>query len=167
MALAILSGLGYSLTALTGRPHEIEYLQQLGASEVVDRAEYSQPAPPLAKERWAAAVDVAGGHTLANVCAAMRYQGVVAACGLAESMNFPANMAPFILRGIHLVGIDSVHAPTEQRLRAWRRLATDLNPSHLQCLLAQEISLSDVIDAAEQLLAGQIRGRVVVAVNPD
>lgn len=167
VAIAILAKLGYEITALTGRSHEAAYLQQLGATTVLARSEYSKPARPLGKEQWAAAIDVAGGHTLANVCATMRYNGVVAACGLAESMDFPASVAPFILRGIKLVGIDSVYLPSEDRLRAWRRLATDLDLKVLRSLVAKEIRLNEVIATAPLLLAGQIRGRVVVALNKD
>ena len=163
VAVALLGKLGYELTAMTGRTAEADYLQQLGAKHIMARAEYSEPGRPLNKERWAAAIDVAGGHTLANVCAAMRYGGVVAACGLAESMQLPLTVAPFILRGVKLIGVDSVMCPKEQRLRAWRRLAMDLD---LQLLnkIATEIRLDEVIETAPRLLEGKVRGRVVVAV---
>lgn len=166
IAVAVLAKLGYEVTALTGRMHEADYLKRLGASALLDRVEYSKPARPLMKEQWAAAIDVAGGHTLANVCASMRYYGVVAACGLAESMSFPGSVAPFILRAIRLIGVESVYASREKRLCAWRRLATDLEPAVLQSMLAQEIRLDQVTQASEQLLAGRVRGRVVVAIQP-
>lgn len=166
VAVAILAKLGYDVTAMTGRAHEADYLKQLGASALLDRAEYSQPARPLMKEQWAAAIDVAGGNTLANVCATMRYYGVVAACGLADSMDFPGFVAPFILRAIRLIGVESVYVAHEQRLRAWQRLAADLKPEILQSMLAEEVTLEQTAEAAEQLLAGKIRGRVVVAIHP-
>lgn len=166
VAVAILAKLGYDVTAMTGRTHEADYLKQLGASALLDRAEYSQPARPLMKEQWAAAVDVAGGNTLANVCATMRYYGVVAACGLADSMDFPGSVAPFILRAIRLIGVESVYVAHEQRLHAWQRLAADLKPEILQSMLAEEVTLEQTTEAAEQLLAGKIRGRVVVAIHP-
>ena len=165
VAIAVLAKLGYEVAALTGREHEADYLTHLGAKHVLSRSDYNKPARPLNKEQWAAAIDVAGGHTLANVCASMKYNGVVAACGLAESMDFPSTVAPFILRGIKLIGIESVYAATELRLRAWRRLATDLDPALLHTLLAKEIPLEHTIETAQQLLDGKIRGRVVVKLN--
>jgi acrylyl-CoA reductase (NADPH) len=164
VAVAVLAKLGYQVVAVTGRASEADYLKQLGASAIMDRAELSAPGKPLAKERWAGAVDVVGSHTLANVCASMRYRGVVTTCGLAGGMDFPATVAPFILRGVTLVGIDSVMCPREDRLAAWQRLSTDLALDKLHAMV-QEIDLAQAIDVAAQLLQGQVRGRVVVDVN--
>jgi acrylyl-CoA reductase (NADPH) len=161
VAVAVLSKLGYRVAAVTGRPEQADYLTSLGAEEVLDRAQFSQPGKPLSKERWAGAVDVVGGQVLANVCSAMMYRGTVAACGLAGGMSLPATVAPFILRGVTLVGIDSVMCPREERLAAWRRLAEDLGPDKLASI-TEEIALPDVIAAAELLVAGRIRGRIVV-----
>ncbi|MCI8210842.1 alcohol dehydrogenase [Pseudomonas sp. S25] len=163
-AVAILARLGYRVVASTGRLNESSYLEQLGAAEIIDRHTLSEPGRPLIKERWAGAIDSIGSHTLANICAATRYRGTVAACGLAQGMEFPASVAPFILRGITLAGIDSVTRPREDRVAAWARLATDLDLSLLP-LISREIGLSDVIDIAPRLLAGEVRGRVVVDVN--
>ncbi|TAK87191.1 MAG: oxidoreductase [Betaproteobacteria bacterium] len=163
-AIALLTGLGYNVVASTGRPAETEYLRVLGASEVVDRAQFSSPGKPLVKERWAGAVDAVGSHTLANVCAAMRYGGAVAACGLAGGMDFPATVAPFILRGVTLYGIDSVMAPANLRQEAWRRLAANLDRAKLDAM-AGEISLGEAIAAGARVIAGQVRGRLVVNVN--
>ena len=163
-AIAILARLGYRVVASTGRMAESAYLKQLGAADIIDRATLSEPGRPLAKERWAAALDSVGSHTLANVCASIRYRGTVAACGLAQGMEFPGSVAPFILRGITLAGIDSVSRPRADRLQAWARLATDLDLSMLP-LISREIGLSEVIAIAPQLMAGKIRGRVVVDVN--
>jgi acrylyl-CoA reductase (NADPH) len=163
-AIAILARLGYRVVASTGRMAESAYLKQLGAADIIDRATLSEPGRPLAKERWAAAIDSVGSHTLANVCASIRYRGTVAACGLAQGMEFPGSVAPFILRGITLAGIDSVSRPRADRLQAWARLATDLDLSMLP-LISREIGLSEVIAIAPQLIAGKIRGRVVVDVN--
>ncbi|SFX07509.1 MDR family oxidoreductase [Marinospirillum alkaliphilum] len=164
VALALLSKLGYTTVAVTGRPADADYLKSLGASEVMDRADFSQPGKPLARERWAGAVDVVGSHTLANICASTRYRGVVTACGLAGGMDLPATVAPFILRGVTLVGIDSVMCPREERLEAWRRLAQDLDISKLDAI-SREISLEEAIPLAGQLLQGQVRGRVVVRIG--
>ena len=164
VAVALLAKLGYRVVAVTGRPHEAAYLQELGAAEVLDRAAFSAPGKPLVKERWAGAVDTVGSHTLANVCAATRYGGTVAACGLAGGMDFPASVAPFILRGVTLAGIDSVMCPLPQRLIAWERLARDLDVAKL-ARLTQTIELDQAIPTAQQLLAGQVRGRVVVRVG--
>ena len=131
VAVALLARLGYTVVAVTGRPHDAEYLRQLGAAEVLDRAQFAAPGKPLGKERWAGAVDVVGSHVLANVCATTRYRGVVTACGLAGGMDLPATVAPFILRGVTLVGIDSVMCPRADRLQAWQRLATDLDLARL------------------------------------
>jgi len=163
-AIAILARLGYRVVASTGRMAESAYLKQLGAADIIDRATLSEPGRPLAKERWAAAIDSVGSHTLANVCASIRYRGTVAACGLAQGMEFPGSVAPFILRGITLAGIDSVSRPRADRLQAWARLATDLDLSMLP-LISREIGLSEVIAIAPQLMAGKIRGRIVVDVN--
>lgn len=164
VAVAILARLGYQVAAVTGRPQEADYLRQLGATQVLDRAEFNAPGKPLAKERWAGAVDTVGSHTLANVCAQIRYRGAVAACGLAGGMDFPASVAPFILRGVTLVGVDSVMCPRPERLQAWRRLATDLDVGKL-ALITHEISLFDAIPTAHKLLDGQVRGRVVVKID--
>jgi len=152
------------VVASTGRTAEHAYLQQLGAAEIIDRETLSQPGKPLAKERWAAAIDSVGSHTLANVCAGIRANGTVAACGLAQGMDFPASVAPFILRGVTLAGINSVTQPKAQRVLAWERLAKDLD-RELLALISQEISLSEALELAPRLLAGQVRGRVVVDVN--
>ena len=164
VAVAILAKLGYRVAAVTGRPQEADYLRSLGAATVLDRAEFASAGKPLAKERWAGAVDTVGSHTLANVCASTQYRGTVAACGLAGGMDLPATVAPFILRGVTLAGVDSVMCPRADRLEAWRRLASDLDAS-LLALITQTIGLSEVIAMAHQLMAGQVRGRVVVDVN--
>lgn len=164
VAVALLAKAGYEVAAVTGRPHEANFLTRLGAQHIIDRAELAQPGRPLEKERWAGAVDVAGGQVLANVCAAMRYRGVVAACGLAAGMQLPATVAPFILRGVTLAGIDSVMAPQADRLQAWQRLARDLDVAVLEQLM-REIALEDALAVAPELLAGQVRGRVVVRVG--
>ncbi|MFJ5296078.1 MDR family oxidoreductase [Pseudomonas sp. NPDC088368] len=160
-SIALLAKLGYRVVASTGRASEAEYLKQLGAAEIIDRATLSEPGRPLAKERWAGAIDSVGSHTLANVCASTRYWGTVAACGLAQGMDFPASVAPFILRGVTLAGIDSVMRPRQDRIDAWTRLATDLDPKAL-ALISHEIGLSEVVATAHRLMDGQVRGRVVV-----
>ena len=164
VAIAVLAKLGYSVVAVTGRPQDEEYLKYLGATEVLDRAQFSAPGKPLGRERWAGAVDVVGSHVLANVCATTKYRGVVAACGLAAGMDFPATVAPFILRGVTLAGVDSVMCPRPRRLEAWQRLARDLDIAKLEAI-ASEISLGEAIPVAAQLLAGNLRGRVIVDVN--
>ena len=164
VAVAVLAKLGYTVVAVTGRPQDGDYLKRLGAAQVLDRAEFATPGKPLGKERWAAAVDVAGSHVLANVCATTKYRGVVTACGLAAGMDLPATVAPFILRGVTLVGIDSVMCPRAERIEAWRRLATDLDFSKLDTI-SQQIGLADVLSIAPKLLQGTVRGRVVVDVN--
>lgn len=164
MAVSLLAGLGYRVAASTGKASEADYLRTLGASEIVDRNTLSAPGKPLQKERWAAVVDSVGSHTLANACAATKYGGTVAACGLAQGMDFPASVAPFILRGIKLVGIDSVQAPVSLRNQAWSRLASDLDRKALSTI-AQRISLLEAIDRAATILAGSVRGRLVVDVN--
>ncbi|MFC3943927.1 oxidoreductase [Pseudomonas gingeri NCPPB 3146 = LMG 5327] len=163
-AVALLARLGYRVLASTGRTSEHAYLKQLGAAEIIDRETLSQPGKPLAKERWVAAIDSVGSHTLANVCAATQANGTVAACGLAQGMDFPASVAPFILRGVTLAGINSVTQPKAQRIVAWDRLARDLDREQL-ALISQEISLGEALEVAPRLLAGQVRGRVVVDVN--
>jgi acrylyl-CoA reductase (NADPH) len=164
VAVALLSRLGFRVAAMTGRPAQSDFLKQLGAAEIVERAAYAGAGKPLAKERWAGAIDVVGSHTLANVCASLRYGGVVAACGLAGGMDFPATVAPFILRGVTLAGIDSVMRPRADRLEAWRRLSRDLEIKTLE-LLVEEISLAQAIERAGLFLEGQVRGRIVVDVN--
>lgn len=164
VAVVVLAKLGYTVVAATGRPQDADYLKALGAAEVVDRALFSSPGKPLGRERWAGAVDVAGSHVLANVCATTKYRGVVTACGLAAGMDFPATVAPFILRGITLVGIDSVMCPRADRLLAWQRLATDLDVAKLG-QISREVGLAEAIPLADRLLKGEVRGRVVVDVN--
>jgi len=164
VAIALLAKLGYRVVASTGRQNEAEYLKSLGAAEIIDRATLAAPGKPLAKERWAGAVDTVGSHTLANICASMRYRGAVAACGLAGGMDFPSSVAPFILRGVTLAGIDSVMAPRALRVEAWNRLARDLDPARLDAI-TREIALAEAIPAAGEILAGKIRGRLVVNVN--
>ena len=163
-AIALLAKLGYTVVASTGRVNEADYLKKLGASDIIDRQSLSEPGKPLGKERWAGAVDSVGSHTLVNVCAGMRYGGVVAACGLAQGMDFPATVAPFILRGVTLAGIDSVMRPLEDRIEAWDRLAALINHDMLS-EISEEIGLSDVVSTAGELLKGNVRGRVVVDVN--
>ena len=163
-SIAILAKLGYNVVASTGRVDQAEYLKKLGASDVIDRKGLSEPGRPLAKERWAGAIDSAGSHTLANVCASMQYGGAVAACGLAQGMDLPASVAPFILRGVTLAGIDSVMRPIADRIEAWERLADILDPAVFDDI-STEIGLSEVISTAEALMAGTVRGRVVVDIN--
>jgi acrylyl-CoA reductase (NADPH) len=164
VAVALLAKRGYRVVASTGRAQEEGYLRSLGASAVLDRRELSAPGKPLGKERWAGVVDAVGSHTLANACATTRHRGAVAACGLAQGMDFPATVAPFILRGVTLYGIDSSRAPTPLRIEAWQRLATDLEPGKLDAI-SHEISLALAIPSAEEILAGRVRGRLVVDVN--
>tara|TARA_R110001592_G_scaffold1463_3_gene8748 strand:- start:10708 stop:11691 length:984 start_codon:yes stop_codon:yes gene_type:complete len=163
-SIAILAKLGYKVVASTGRVEQAEYLTKLGASEIIDRKTLSEPGRPLAKERWAGAIDSAGSHTLANVCAGLQYGGVVAACGLAQGMDLPASVMPFILRGVTLAGIDSVMRPLEDRIEAWQRLADILDPEVFEDI-STDISLSDVVEVAGDLIAGKVRGRVVVDIN--
>jgi acrylyl-CoA reductase (NADPH) len=164
IAVAVLGKLGYRVLASTGRPEEADYLRRLGAAEIIDRKELSSPGKPLGRERWAGAVDCVGSHTLANVLASTRYGGVVTACGLAQGMDLPASVAPFILRAVTLVGIDSVMAPKELRLKAWSRLAADLPVDKLETMTT-EVGLGGVPQVAQDILAGRIRGRVVVDVK--
>ena len=164
IAIALLARLGYTVTASTGRTEEAEHLHALGASGILDRATLGNPGKPLQKENWAAAIDAVGSHTLANVLASTRYGGVVAACGLAQGMDLPASVAPFILRGVTLAGVDSVYAPLERRCTAWQRLQEEL-PADLISRNTRVIGLADAIALAPDLLAGRVRGRVVVDVN--
>ena len=150
---------------MTGRLQDADYLRALGAAEVIERGQYAEPGKPLGKERWAGAVDVAGGHVLANVCASMQYQGVVTACGLAAGMALPATVAPFILRGVTLAGVDSVMRPRADRLVAWQRLTQELSLDKLALIGSQEVGLDEAIGLAARLLKGEVRGRVVVDVN--
>jgi acrylyl-CoA reductase (NADPH) len=161
VAVALLSKLGHQVVATTGKSAEAPYLKALGATVVMDRAELSAPGKPLQKERWRAVVDAVGSHTLANACAQARYGGAVAACGLAQGADLPATVMPFILRGVALLGVDSVMAPLALRNEAWTRLARDLDASLLETI-TREITLSDAIDAAHALMAGEVRGRIVV-----
>jgi acrylyl-CoA reductase (NADPH) len=161
VAIAILSKLGYQVIAATGKASEEGYLKMLGAHAIIDRAELAAPGKPLQKERWTAVVDAVGSHTLANACAQTRHGGAVAACGLAQGMDLPATVAPFILRGISLLGVESVLAPIPLREQAWSRLATDLDAAKLDAITT-EIALGDAIAASARLMAGQARGRMVV-----
>jgi acrylyl-CoA reductase (NADPH) len=163
VATAVLSKLGYHVIASTGRMSEAPYLKGLGAAEVIDRNELSGPAKPLAKERWAGGVDSVGSTTLANLLSMTKYRGAIAACGLAAGMDLPSSVAPFILRGVCLLGIDSVMCPIELRKVAWSRLASDLDQAKLT-EITHEIGLDQVIDAGAQILAGQVRGRIVVKI---
>ncbi len=164
VAIAILSKLGYQVTASTGRTQEADFLKRLGAAEIIDRQELAGPAKPLAKERWAGGVDSVGSTTLANILSMTRYHGAVAACGLAGGMDLPASVMPFILRGVSLLGIDSVMCPIARRREAWKRLQTDLDREKLQALTS-EISLPEVISTAPRILKGEVRGRIVVKIG--
>jgi acrylyl-CoA reductase (NADPH) len=163
VAIALLARLGWHVIASTGRPGEADYLKGLGAAEIIDRAELSGPGKPLARERWAAGIDSVGSHTLANVLAATRYGGVVAACGLAGGMDLPSSVAPFILRGVSLIGIDSVMAPIALRREAWARLSRDLDLEKLKTMTTT-IPLEDAISAGRDIIAGTVRGRIVVRI---
>ncbi len=164
VAVALLARLGWRVAAATGKTSEADYLTSLGAASVVDRAELAAPGKPLQKERWAAAIDAVGSHTLVNVLAQTRYGGVVAACGLAQGMDLPGTVAPFILRGVTLAGVDSVMAPMPRRREAWQRLARDLDPARLEAMTT-EVPLADAADAARRLMDGRVRGRIVVRVG--
>lgn len=164
VAIALLGRLGYTVVAATGRPDESAYLRRLGAATVIDRNELALPGKPFQKERWAGVVDAVGSHTLANALAQTRYGGVVAACGLAQGNDLSTTVLPFILRGITLAGIDSVMAPLARRQRAWDRLARDLDPSLLETMI-DEVPLPIAIEKAHALMAGQVRGRVVVRID--
>ena len=163
VAVAILAKLGYQVMASTGKPNESEYLLKLGAKGLIDRAELSVAGKPLQKERWAGVVDAVGSHTLVNACAQTRYGGAVAACGLAQGLDLPATVMPFILRGVALLGVDSVMAPMALRRQAWQRLAQDLDASKLESMI-DEVPLSRALEKAQSLMAGQVRGRVLVKV---
>lgn len=163
-AISLLAGAGYTVTAATGKASEEAYLKSLGATTIIDRAELSAPGRPLAKEKWAAVIDSVGSHTLANACASTMSEGLVAACGLAQGMDFPATVAPFILRGVSLLGINSVTQPFERRVEAWERLSDQLNLDTLS-LMTREISLEGAIAAANDLMDGKNRGRMIVDVN--
>src|SRR5262245_3435163 len=163
VAVAILAKLGYRVVAVTGRLEETEYLKGLGAAEVIDRSELTGSPRPLAKERWWGGIDVVGSTTLANVLSMTKYCGAVAACGLAGGMDLPTSVAPFILRAVSLIGIDSVMCPRSLRLEAWRRLATDLDRGKLEAM-TEEIALPAVIEAGSAILDGRVRGRIVVRI---
>jgi acrylyl-CoA reductase (NADPH) len=164
VAIALLARRGFHVIASTGRTNETPYLKELGAAEVIDRTELAGPAKPLAKERWAAGIDSVGSTTLANVLSMTRYGGAVAACGLAAGMDLPTSVAPFILRGVSLLGIDSVQCPLTLRAKAWTRLESDLDRAKMAKMIT-EIGLADVIAAAPSILAGQVRGRIVVKIG--
>ncbi len=164
IAIALLAALGYAVAASTGRLAETDYLKSLGATRVIDRSKMSQPGKPLQRETWAGVVDTAGSHTLANACAATRFNGAVAACGLAQGGDFPATVMPFILRGVTLYGINSVYVSNEERALAWALLATELDARHLESMIV-EIGLTEVIGFAPRFLEGQVRGRTVVDVR--
>ena len=164
VAITLLAQLGFRVAASTGRPQEADYLKSLGAADIIARDELSGPGKPLGKERWAGVVESVGSHTLVNACAGTRYGGAVAACGLAQGMDFPVTVAPFILRGITLYGVDSVVAPQAVRRAAWDRLAIDLDLARLEAI-THEIGLGEALQAGADILAGRIRGRVVVNVN--
>jgi len=163
VAIALLAKLGYTVVAATGKASEEAYLKNLGAASIIDRADLSAPGKPLQKERWVAVVDAVGSHTLANALAQTRYGGVVAACGLAQGMDLPTSVMPFILRGVTLAGVDSVMAPLAKRQRAWDRLARDLDLTRLESMV-HEVALQDCVAQAQALMAGQVRGRVVVKI---
>ena len=164
VAVAILAKLGYQVIASTGRTSEAAYLKDLGAAEVIDRKDLSGPPRPLAKERWAGGIDAVGSTTLANVLSMTRYGGAIAACGLAGGMDLPASVAPFILRGVSLLGIDSVMCPLPLRQEAWRRLEGDLSRDKIAAMTT-EIGLADVIEAGRRIVEGQVRGRIVVKIG--
>jgi acrylyl-CoA reductase (NADPH) len=163
-AIALLSKLGFTVVASSGRPQEADYLRSLGAAEVIDRSSLSEPGKPLARERWAAVVDSVGSHTLANACAATKSEGAVAACGLAQGMDFPGSVAPFILRGVTLYGINSVTVPKAKRIAAYEQLSALVDLTTLEAI-SQEISLGEAIQYADALMKGNVRGRVIVDVN--
>jgi acrylyl-CoA reductase (NADPH) len=164
VATALLAGLGYAVTASTGRPQETRYLEELGAVEVIDRAELAAPGKPLQRERWAGAVDSLGSHTLVNICAATKFNGAVAACGLAQGADFPATVMPFILRGVTLYGINCVYVDNATRTRAWELIASHVVGPKLD-QMTSEIGLSQAIEAASALLDGKLKGRTVVDVG--
>jgi acrylyl-CoA reductase (NADPH) len=161
IAVALLKKAGWHVIASTGRPEEADYLKRIGADEIIARQELSEPGRPLGKERWAAAVDSVGSHTLANVLAQTKYRGAVAACGLAQGMDLPATVAPFILRGVALLGIDSVQCPRDERLVAWQRLAHDLDKTLLETMTTH-VAFARAMDVAQEIVAGKVRGRIVI-----
>ena len=163
-AIALLSKLGFTVVASSGRPQEAEYLRSLGAAEVIDRSSLSEPGKPLARERWAAVVDSVGSHTLVNACAATKSEGAVAACGLAQGMDFPGSVSPFILRGVTLYGINSVTVPKAKRIAAYEQLSALVDLKTLEAI-SHEISLGEAIEYAGALMKGNVRGRVIVDVN--
>ena len=165
VAIALLAKLGHQVVAASGKAQERGYLQNLGAASVIDRAELGAAGKPLQKERWAAVVDAVGSHTLANALAQTRYGGVVAACGLAQGMDLPGSVAPFILRGVTLAGVDSVMAPRPRREEAWARLARDLDPALLETIVEEEVPLEAALAKAELLMQGKVRGRIVVSIS--
>jgi acrylyl-CoA reductase (NADPH) len=164
VAVVLLAGMGFEVAASTGRPEQADYLRDLGATQIVERASMSRPGKPLQSERWAGVVDTAGSHTLANACAATRWNGAIAACGLAQGADLPATVLPFILRGVTLYGINCVYTPNERRLQAWALLAQHLSAATLE-QMTHEIGLSEAISASSDLLDGRLRGRTVVAVD--
>jgi acrylyl-CoA reductase (NADPH) len=164
VAVSLLAKAGWRVIASTGRPEEADFLKRLGATDIINRAELSSPGRPLGKERWAAAVDCVGSHTLANVLAQTSYDGAVAACGLAQGMDLPTSVAPFILRGVSLLGIDSVMKPKAARLIAWERLARDLDREKI-AEISTTIGYDKVIETAHQILEGKVRGRVIVEIG--
>tara|TARA_R110000824_G_scaffold169109_7_gene346154 strand:- start:602 stop:1585 length:984 start_codon:yes stop_codon:yes gene_type:complete len=164
VAIALLKAAGFTVAALTGKPDETDYLKGLGADRIIDRAEMGEKGKPMQRETWAGVVDTAGSFTLANACAQTKYGGAVAACGLAQGFDLPATVMPFILRGVSLLGVDSVMAPKAKRLKAWDRLARDLNPAALESI-GQEITLSEAVDTAKKFMSGEVRGRYIVDVN--
>ncbi len=164
VAITLLTKLGYHVVASSGRPEHSNYLKLLGAKRIIDRKELSQKGRPLAKECWAGAIDSVGSYTLANVCAATKYKGIVVACGLAQGFDLPATVMPFILRGVSLVGIDSVYCPLKDRIEAWERLSTDLNLEHLE-KMTSVIPIQDVMIASKNMIEGKSYGRIVIDVN--
>jgi acrylyl-CoA reductase (NADPH) len=164
VAVTLLAKLGFAVIASTGRPTEVDYLRNLGAREIIGRNELVGAAKPLGQERWAGGIDTVGSTTLANVVSMTRYGGAVAACGLAGGMDFPATVAPFILRGVSLIGVDSVMCPLERRREAWRRLASDLDAGKLAAMTS-EIDLSRVMEAGRRIIEGGVRGRIVVKIG--
>jgi acrylyl-CoA reductase (NADPH) len=164
VAISLLAKLGYNVTASSGRAIHSEYLKSLGAKTVIDRKELSEKGRPLGKEIWAGAIDSVGSHTLANICASIKYGGTVAACGLAQGYDLPTTVMPFILRNVTLAGVDSVYCPIEERTVAWERLAQDLNLAHLDSMIST-ITLSEVVSTANNMLSGKTHGRIIVDVN--
>lgn len=164
VAIALLKAAGFEVHALTGKTSEADYLKSLGADEVVDRATMSEKGKPLQKELWAGVVDTAGSYTLANACAQTKYGGAVAACGLAQGFDLPSTVMPFILRGVSLLGVDSVMAPKPRRMKAWERLGSDLDPAKLDAI-ATQIGLGDAVETAKKFMSGEIKGRYIVDVN--